>query len=74
MSNDNENEAENERRAHILDIIKPLLRHGQKYTRYEMCLSILMAVCLKQHVSNIWSSIQEKVKQRWGWVEKKRYL
>ena len=53
MSNDNENEAENEKRSHILVIIKPLPRHGQKYTRYEMCLSILMAVCLKQHVSNI---------------------
>ena len=27
-----------------------------------------------QHLSNIWSSIQEKVKQHWGWVEKNRVL
>ena len=26
---------------------------------------------VKQHLSNIWSSIHEKVKQHWGWVEKK---
>ena len=29
---------------------------------------------IKKHLSNIWSSIHEKVKQHWGWVEKKRYL
>ena len=27
-------------------------------------------VCIKQHLSNIWSTIHEKVKQLWGWVEK----
>ena len=27
-------------------------------------------ICIKQHLSKIWSSIQEKVKQHWGWVEK----
>ena len=29
-----------------------------------------MVRCIKQHLSNIWSSIHEKVKQHWGWVEK----
>ena len=29
-----------------------------------------MVICIKQHLSNIWRSIQEKVKQHWGWVEK----
>ena len=24
------------------------------------------------HLSNIWSSIREKVKQHWVWIEKKR--
>ena len=24
----------------------------------------------KQHLSKIWSSIYEKVKQHWGWIEK----
>ena len=31
-------------------------------------------VCIKQHLSCIWSSIHEKVKQHWCWVEKKRCL
>ena len=29
-----------------------------------------MPLCNKQHLSNIWGSIHEKVKQHWGWVEK----
>ena len=31
---------------------------------------MMMLICIKQHVSNIWRSIYEKVKQHWGWVEK----
>ena len=26
----------------------------------------MMLICIKQHLSNIWSSIHEKGKQRWG--------
>ena len=37
-----------------------------------MCLSIMMVKYIKQHLSNIWCSIQEKVKQHWGWAQKKR--
>ena len=33
-----------------------------------------MLISIKQHLSDIWSSIQEKVKHHWGWVEKKCYL
>ena len=33
-----------------------------------------MAIFTKQPFSNIWSSIHEKFKQHWGWVEKKYYL
>ena len=29
-----------------------------------------MFVCIKQHLSKIWSPIYEKVKQHRGWVEK----
>ena len=32
---------------------------------------MMMVICIKQHLSNIWSSIHEKVKQRGAWVEKK---
>ena len=46
--------------------------HEHKYCKYKKCLSIMMLTCTKQHLSNIWSSIHEKVKQPWGWVEKKR--
>ena len=31
----------------------------------------MMLICIKRHPRNIWSSIHEKVKQRWGWLEKK---
>ena len=34
------------------------------------CLSMIILICLKQYLSNIWNSIQEKVKQHCGWVEK----
>ena len=44
-------------------------RHGHKYTKYEMYYGILM-VMFKQHLSNGWSWIHEKVKQHWGWAEK----
>ena len=30
----------------------------------------MMLWCIKQHLSNIWSSIHENAKQHWGWVEK----
>ena len=30
----------------------------------------MMAVCIKQHLSDIWNSIHEKFKQHWGWVKK----
>ena len=33
--------------------------------------SLMIVVCIKQHQSNIWSSIYEKVKQHWGWVVNK---
>ena len=46
-----------------------------KHTKYKNCLSMMVPICTKQHLlSNIWSSIHEKVKQNWGWVEKKRSL
>ena len=31
----------------------------------------MIAICIKQHLSNIWSSSHEIIKQHWGWVEKK---
>ena len=39
--------------SHRYDINSPTPRHGHKYTKYEMCLSIMMVICIKQHLSNI---------------------
>ena len=36
----------------------------RKYTKYKKCHSKIFA-CSKQHLSNIWGSIHEKVKQHW---------
>ena len=40
-------------RLHRYDINRPRSRHGDKYSKYKICLSIMMAVCIKQHLSNI---------------------
>ena len=43
-------------------------------SRYMVGISnIMMVIGIKQHLSNIWSSAHEKVKQHWGWAEKKRW-
>ena len=63
-----------ENRSHRYDINRPKSRHGHEYTKYKMCLSILMVICIKQHLSSIWSTVYEKVKQHWDRVEKKHCL
>ena len=47
---------------------RPRPRHGRKYTKYKICLRIMMVLCVKEHLSNICSSIQDKIKQHSGWV------
>ena len=47
---------------------RPRPRLGHKCTTYKTSLSMMMLICIKQHVGNIWSSIHEKVKQYWGCV------
>ena len=55
-------------------INRPSCRHEYKYSKYMKRLSMMMLVCIKQHLSNIWSSGYDNVKQHWSWVEKKRCL
>ena len=62
---------EMKKRLHRYDINRPRSRHRHKYSKCKKCLSTIMVKCIKQHVSNIWSSIHEKVKQCWGSVKKK---
>ena len=57
-------------RSHRYDANRPKPWYGQEYTTYKICLTIMMVICIKQHLSNIWSWIHEKVKQQWGWAEK----
>ena len=56
--------------SHRYDINRTTPRHGHKYTKFKMCFSMMMVVCNKQHLSNIWSWIHGKRKQHWGWAEK----
>ena len=35
------------------DINRPRTRHGYKYTTYIICLSIMMVICIKQHLNNV---------------------
>ena len=61
-------------RSQRYDINKLRPRQGHKHTKYKMCVSMMMIVCIKKHLNNIWSSSHENVKQYWGWVEKKALL
>ena len=60
--------------SHRYDINRLRPRHGHKYSTYKTCLSMMMLMCIKQHLSNIWNSTYVKGKQHWGWVEKRVYL
>ena len=57
-------------RSHRYDINRPGSRNEPKYTEYKKCFSMMILICIKQHLSNIWGSIHEKVQRQWGWVEK----
>ena len=49
--------------SHRQDINSSRSRHWHKYRKHEKCLSMIKLTCIKQHLSIIWSSIYEKVKQ-----------
>ena len=40
-------------RSHRYNINKLRSRHGHKYSKYNICLSVMMLLCIKQHLSNI---------------------
>ena len=60
-------------RSYRYGINGPRSRHGHKYIKYQKSSSMMMLICIKQYLS-ILSSIHKKVKQNWGWVEKKQAL
>ena len=47
--------------THKYDINRPRSRHEHKYSKCKKFLSMMMLICIKQHLSNIWSSIHEKL-------------
>ena len=53
MINDNKNEAAKIKlSSQRYNIKRSRPTHGQKYTKYKMCLNIMMGICMKQHISN----------------------
>ena len=49
-------------RSYRYDTSRPRSVHGHKYIKYKTSLSIMMVIYIKQHLSNICSSVYEKVK------------
>ena len=56
------------------NINRPRLRLYYTESSYTESKIWFEVICTKQHLSNIWSSIQTKVKQNWNWVEQKRCI
>ena len=61
-------------KSHRHNINRPRFRLTHKYNKYRKCLIMTMLICVKQHLSNIWNSIHESVKQHLGWAKKKALL
>ena len=40
-------------KSHRYDIDRPKSGHGQEYSEYKKCLSMMMIICVKLHLSNI---------------------
>ena len=60
MNIDNENEAENEK-SHRYNINRPWPRHRHKFTKYKMCSSMMMVICIKQvKLSNTEAELKKK--------------
>ena len=50
-------------RSRRYNVNRPRSRHRHKYTKYKICLSILMNICIKRQLINTCSTVYEKVKQ-----------
>ena len=55
-------------RSHRYIINRSTSRHGLTCTKHEKCLGMMILISIKQHL------IHKKVKEHWGWVEKKVLL
>ena len=50
-------------RPHIFDISRPKARHGHKYTKYEMCLSMMMVIKLEAQFMKQLSNFEAVLKK-----------
>ena len=57
----------------IVDLVTDLDGDIETEIQNTTCLSTTMAICTKEHLSNIWSSIHKKT-QHWRWIEKSVYV
>ena len=44
---------EMKKRSHKYDTSRPRSRHRYKYSKYKNCFSMMMLICIKQHLRNI---------------------
>ena len=51
--NCDENDSKMKNGSHRYNINGTTPRHGHKYTKHRMCLSMMMVMCNKKHLSNI---------------------
>ena len=40
-------------RSRRYDINRPRSKHGCKYSKYKKCLTLMILICIKEHLSNI---------------------
>ena len=71
--NQNENEDKNEKRSPRSEANRPSSKHGHKYSKCKKCFSMMMLICINQHLSSIWSSIHEKVDRDIRYIAKLEY-
>ena len=50
-------------RSHKSDINRHKSRQGHKYRENKKCLSMMMLICIKQHLSNIWATLRLRWKK-----------
>ena len=61
-------------RSHRYNMKKINPRHGYGNNKYKIRLSMIMVMCNKQHLSNIWSLIHEKFTNTGAELKKKRVI
>ena len=61
-------------RSHRYDVNQPRSKHGHKYSKYKKGLTMVILICIKQHLSNIWSLIHENAELEKSISFKKAYI